>query len=202
MPYIDFHAHHPSLYGERTFQQDVDNYGIHPWNITAENVENLIIEFDNRVNENLLISIGECGLDKICNAPYEQQKQAFLHQILKSEELQLPLVLHCVKAVDDILQIRNEMKAVQPWIFHGFRGKPQQLEQLLAQGFYFSFGFKHNEESLAQCPLDHLFLETDECIDDIRILYEKTAEIKKISVYTLLYNIEQNVRRLFCNFQL
>jgi len=205
MTLFDCHAHHPSLHGERVFQQGVDNYGIHPWSITAENADRLIVEFDKRILNNLFISIGECGLDKCCEAPFGLQRKCFLHQVLKSEELHLPLIIHCVKAIDELLQIKSEVHPVQPWILHGFRGKPQQMLQLLDKGFYFSFGFKHNEESLALCPADYLFLETDESREDIRMLYESVAEVRNIPFSTLLYIIEQNVSRVFgvncCSFQ-
>lgn len=204
--YYDCHTHHASLHGEIVFQQDVDNYGIHPWSVTHENVDNLIIEFDNNVINNVFICLGECGLDKCCDAPYELQKQVFRHQILKSEELHKPIILHCVKAIDDVLQLRKELRAVQPWIFHGFRGKPEQLKQLLLHGFYFSFGFHHNEEAVKACPFDRLLLETDESEDDIRKLYERVARARNIPLSTLLYIIGENVRNIFpskcCSFQL
>lgn len=206
---IDFHAHHPSLHGERCFQQDVDNIGIHPWDITQENAESMIVDFENKLMKsmlktpvedvqhvNKLLAIGECGLDKCCEAPMELQQRVFRHQVKQSEVLRLPLILHCVKAVEEMLLIRHELRPQQPWIFHGFRGKPQQLQQLLRDGFYVSFGPLHNEASLQECPLDRMFLETDDTQHDIRELYKRVAQIKGVSLSTLLYNIKDNLLRI------
>jgi len=197
MTLFDCHTHHPSRDGERVFQQDVDNYGIHPWKIIDENIDSLLVEFDKRIIDNMFISIGECGLDRLCNAPYEQQIKAFRHQIIKSEELRLPLILHCVKAVDDVLLIKHEMKAKQPWIFHGFRGKPQQLQQLISHNFYISFGFQYNIESLKACPLDKLLLETDDINEPVSILYNKVAKELNMPFEKLVERIALNVQCVF-----
>lgn len=220
MGYIDIHTHHPALHGERVFQQGVDNLGIHPWDITPENIEILKDEFQKNLQLILLKStvesnefssntlsfiehsstalsfIGECGLDKCCDAPFELQKQLFLYQIQQSEALHLPLILHCVKSIEEVLQIRRELRPKQTWIFHGFRGKPQQLDQLLRHGFYISFGPIHNVKSVENCPLDRVFLETDDSEYDICRLYEEIAQIKRVSHQFLCKAIEDNLERI------
>lgn len=195
--FFDVHAHHPSLQGEKVFQQDVHSLGIHPWNVTIENIDRLIVEFDSKLMDNMFISIGECGLDKCCDAPLESQISIFKHQVEVSERLGLPLILHCVKAIDEVLQIKADMKTVQPWIFHGFRGKPQQLSQLLEKGFYFSFGMHYNVESLRQCPLDRMFFETDTCTDSVKKIYEKAANELDIPLLHLQNVIENNIKGVF-----
>lgn len=121
--------------------------------------------------------IGECGLDRVCATPYDLQLSAFEAQIRFSEDLGCPLLLHCVRALDDILRLKRG--TTQPWIWHGFRGKPQQLQQLLDHGFYVSFGFRHNVDSLRACPTDCLFLETDDTPESIAMLYAEVARIRQ-----------------------
>lgn len=198
--FIDIHTHHGSLDGEKVVRQDVHSIGIHPWDITLENADRLIVDFNNRVVDNRCISIGECGLDKLCNASLDLQEQIFRYQIAKSEELHLPVIIHCVKAVDDMLHIRKELFPTQPWIFHGFRGKPQQLQQLLSHGLYISFGIHYNVESLRFCPLDRLFLETDDTEYFIPFIYNKVCDDLNISLPQLEKQIEENFMRVFsCN---
>ena len=198
--FIDIHTHHGSLAGERVLRQDVHSIGIHPWNISLENTENLIVDFDKRVVDNRCISVGECGLDKLCKVPLDLQERVFLHQIAKSEELGLPVIIHCVKVVDELLRIRKELHPRQPWIFHGFRGKRELLQQLLSHGFYISFGINHNVESLRSCPLERIFLETDDVEQPISILYNKVCEEIQISALTLENSIQKNFMRVFsCN---
>lgn len=210
--FIDVHTHHGSLAGETVFQQDVHTLGIHPWHITAENIDNLILSFDQKLSENMfitcslqefiqndkgIVAIGECGLDKLCHTPFPLQLRAFEHQVRKSEELHLPLILHCVKALDDVLQVRKQLRATQPWIFHGFRGKPQQLSQLLSKDIYPSFGFQYNKSSLLSCPLDKLLLETDDQSLPVSQLYESVAKDLNIPLQTLEEQIYYNINKVY-----
>ena len=138
--------------------------------------------------------IGECGLDRVCSTPYALQLSAFEAQIALSEELHRPLLLHCVRALDDVLRLKRG--TTQPWIWHGFRGKPQQLHQLLDHGFYVSFGFRHNADSLRLCPPDHLFLETDDSPAPIAPLYATVAPIRETTVTDLCQQVWQNLQML------
>lgn len=165
MTLVDFHSHYPSRAGELVIQQDVDSIGIHPWYIEEENIEEVINILVNKLehNDNKQIkAIGECGLDRLSTVPMEVQKKVFIKHVELSERFHLPLIIHCVKCMNELLVIRKLCNPTQPWIWHGFRGKPEKLKQLLRAGFYISFGIKYNKESLLACPLDRMFLETDD----------------------------------------
>lgn len=196
--YIDFHAHHPSLRGERVIQDGVDTRGRHPWHLAStpphkgggwEGVS----------------AVGESGLDKVCSTPYELQLEVFREEVSLSEELQKPLILHCVRAIDDVLRIHKELRPRQPWIWHGYRGSAQQINQLLkTKGdnemgtFYFSFGYRFNEEALKTCPLDRLLLETDDDTQHpIADLYEQVATLRGITTDELVRQMHENFHTLF-----
>ena len=195
---IDFHSHHPSLRGERVVQDGVDTRGRHPWHL--DNVpppgQGLAAPAEEAADG--LLAIGESGLDRLCATPYERQLQVFGEEVVLSERLGLPLVLHCVRAIDDVLRIRRQLKARQPIVWHGFRGSARQLAQLLPHGFYFSFGLRHNEEALRQCPPDRLLLETDEdTLHPIAELYARAARVRGTGVDELAGQMQQNFRSLF-----
>ena len=78
--------------------------------------------------------------------------------------------------MDDVLRLKRGTH--QPWVWHGFRGKSTQLQQLLSHGFYVSFGLQYNVESLRQCPADRLFLETDDQPAPIAFLYNTAAQLR------------------------
>lgn len=191
---IDVHCHHPAFRNEKVLQQDVHILGIHPWNVTYENIDILINEYDNKLMNNMFIGIGECGLDKLCKSPMEAQKKVFIHQIMCSEKFRLPLILHCVKAVDEVLAIKKEIKPQQPWIFHGFRGKAPQLLQLINNGFYISFGVHYNVDALKMCPLNRIFLETDDKNIFVGKVYEQVSKDLYISVGELEGIISNNAQ--------
>lgn len=193
MEFIDFHAHHASLRGEKVIQDGTDTRGRHPWHL-IDAPHSLIFSFPH-----FPIAIGESGLDRMCDTPYDLQLEVFREEVKLSEEVQKPLFLHCVKAIDDVLAIRREMNARQPWIWHGFRGNAHQLQQLLPYGFWFSFGIRFNEEALAACPQDRLLLETDEdTTHPIGELYERVAKLRNIPLESLVMQMHENYNVLFC----
>lgn len=141
--------------------------------------------------------VGECGLDKLCQTPYSLQCEAFEAQIALSERLCRPLILHCVRAVDDVLRLKLGTR--QPWIWHGFRGKPEQMNQLLHHGFYISFGLRFNEACISECPLDRFFLETDDAPQSVVPLYEAVARRRFMSVEALCEQMWSNLRAVACH---
>ena len=186
LKYIDFHAHHSSLGGERVIQDGIDTQGRHPWKLPLE------------VGDRGGLAIGESGLDRLCNTPYDLQLQVFRQEVLLSEQLRKPLVLHCVRAIDDVLRIRRELHARQPVIWHGYRGNALQLQQLLPHTFYFSFGTKFNTEALQACPLDRMLLETDDdTLHPISNLYAQVARQRDIPLEALVRQMHHNFQTLF-----
>lgn len=134
--------------------------GLHPWDVTED--------FDSQLDilETLLANpqvpaVGECGFDALKGPSHELQEQAFIRQIELSEHYAKPMILHVVRDFDSVIRLRRTLKPEQPWLIHGFRGGPEQMNQLYSHGILVSFGLKHNPESLRQVPSDRLFLETD-----------------------------------------
>ena len=182
---LNLHTHHPLYSGEAT----IHTAGLHPWHVTQE-WHKVLASLDMIGTD----AVGECGLDRLCDTPYELQKEAFRAQIELSESLHKPLILHCVRAMDDVLLLKRTTR--QPWVWHGFRGKPAQLHQLLHHGFYISFAFRYNEESLRQCPVDRLFLETDDINMPIAPLYTKVAAHLGITEECLCQHLWKNLHHL------
>ncbi len=188
--FLNFHTHQSLHEGEAT----IPSFGLHPWHLSVGWQEDLE-ELKTRIAPSSRFLIGECGLDRLCTTPYDRQLVAFEAQIALSEQWQRPLVLHCVRAIDDVLRLKHGTH--QPWVFHGFRGQPQQMEQLLTHGFYISFGLQHNAESLRACPAGRLFLETDDQPAPIAPLYEQAAEQRKTTTAALREQLWQNVEQIF-----
>lgn len=149
--------------------------GLHPW-YTNKNFADEIEKIRNVATDKKVLMIGETGLDKLRGTNMQQQTHVFLQHIDISESVGKPLIIHCVKAFDDILAIKHKMQPKQPWIIHGFRGKPQQAQQLLDNGFRLSFGEHFNHESLTLAFNHHsLLLETDESTLSIEEIYTNVA---------------------------
>ena len=178
-------------------QDGIDTCGRHPWHLQPPPNPSQG-GGKNTTNPLGRLAIGESGLDKVCATPYSLQLDIFREEVQLSEELQKPLFLHCVRAIDDVLRIRREIRAQQPWIWHGYRGNAQQLQQLLPHGFYFSFGIHFNEQALLSCPLDRLLMETDDDTQHpIADLYAHVAHLRNLSLDNLIAQMHQNFRTLF-----
>jgi len=117
------------------------------------------------------IAIGECGLDFYWSREFEQQQlDAFEIQVQWAADLQLPLMIHCRKAQNELLHILDKYKGqLCGGVFHCFTGNPKEAERYLQYpGFVLGVGgvstFKssHLRSDLPQSvPLTRLVLETD-----------------------------------------
>jgi TatD DNase family protein len=152
-----------------------------------------------------VIAIGECGLDKCIATPMPLQIEVFSRQIELSERLGMPLVVHCVRAFNELLQLYKQLRPTQPWVVHGFTGKPALAEQLIKHGFYLSFGKallvldSQTGRSLHSVPLDHIFLETDDSKLEISEIYAAAAKILGLDIPTLQRQIVANFNRVFAH---
>lgn len=134
--------------------------GLHPWAVT-EDFENQLDALEKLLANPRVPAVGECGFDTLKGPSHELQEQVFIRQIELSERYAKPMILHVVRDFDSVIRLRRTLKPEQPWLIHGFRGGPEQMNQLYSHGILVSFGLKHNPESLRQVPSDRLFLETD-----------------------------------------
>lgn len=170
---------------------------IHPWHLTAENLSCQIERMENMLSDSRVLALGEVGLDKLTECPYPIQIKAFEEIVSISEAYGKPLIIHCVKSVDELIAIRKKMRPALPWVMHGFRGKPQQADSLLRHGFYLSFGEHYNSQVMKEIPIERLFLETDESNVPIDELYNRAAAIRHISAEELKLAVLHNVNNVF-----
>lgn len=205
--YIDIHTHqnidHPEICSIVCASPDEDDgksyysWGIHPCFIT--NPAKQLQQVESAMQRERWIALGECGLDKLSQTPLAQQVELFEAQVLLSEQLHKPLVIHCVKAWAELIAVRRKIHPAQPWIIHGFRGKKELAEQLLREGLYLSFGRYYNEVSLLQAWPDRLLLETDDNPCSIIELYRKAAQVLQQPVGKLQTQILSNCLTLGFN---
>lgn len=172
--------------------------GIHPW-ATAEEGQwkKHLSLLSHYLAHPQVVALGEAGYDRLRGGSLEEQKECFEAQASLAEEAGKPLILHVVKAFDELLLSRKRLLPSVPWIVHGFRGKPQQAQQLLDQGFYLSFGQRFNPLSVALTPGNRLLTESDESDADLATLSEKIALLRDEKPESLLLTLGENVQNLF-----
>ncbi|MCF0160375.1 MAG: TatD family hydrolase [Bacteroidaceae bacterium] len=135
--------------------------GIHPWWLTSD-WKHDFREVQRWSTRPQVLWIGETGLDKQRGPSFALQEEAFIAHVRLSEQVEKPLIVHCVKAVDELLALKKSLRPKQIWLYHGFRGKTQQMQQLLRAGFHISFGASFHAEALCACPEDFRHAETDD----------------------------------------
>ena len=206
---IDIHTHQlPSVAGTaivsvspQTFSPEPSHWyaiGIHPWD--TDKITDFIEEMNimqQLVRHPQVVAIGEVGLDRLHGASIPQQMKIFEAQSLLAESIQKPIVIHLVKAVDELLLLHQQLKPTVPWIIHGFRGKPQLAQQLLKQGFYLSFGTLFNLEAMRSTPNNRLLIESDEREEDVEQLCQALALARCQTNEELRQSLDENVKRLF-----
>lgn len=207
MKFIDIHTHNISeetayaifnSNGEPT--TGCASVGIHPWDVD-DNWEERFRTIRELAKAPDITAIGECGIDRAhSGSGLELQTEVFRAHITLSEELKKPLIIHCVKAVDNIISQYKECKPQQAWIIHGFRGKPQQAEQLTRAGLYLSLSEHFNAESAKIIPADRLFIESDESNTPIEMIYATIAAARECSIEELACQVSDNAERCGIRF--
>ncbi len=177
-------------------------FGIHPWFLTESNHDRLISSVENLVINPNVLAVGEAGFDKLRGPSPELQRKAFLEQVAIAEAQKKPVIIHCVKAWDELLSVQKKLKPQTTWMIHGFRGNVELARQLLAKGFYLSiwFNFAVRPESadlLRNIPKDRIFLETDGADIDIKEIYRKVSVDLGITVEELKSMIFNNFKEFF-----
>jgi len=181
-------------------------YGIHPWFLNNENHDQLIKSVKEISGDPRIFAIGEAGLDKLKGASPDLQISTFEEQIAISEERNKPLIIHCVRAWDELLASHKKLHPEMPWLVHGFRGSVELARQLLSKGVYLSFWFDfvlraESADLFKSLPEDRIFLETDGADVDIRDIYKKVSKDMDIDVNELKSIILSNFKEFFTDHQ-
>ena len=171
--------------------------GIHPWYLDAQQAESQLAILRQSIQDDRVVALGEAGLDRLRGCPLDVQISVFRHEVALAEEYRLPMVIHCVRAFNELIQLKKELHPQQPWIIHGYRGKESGVAELLRHGCYLSFGAKFQPEAVRAVPLHRLFIETDEADESIDEIGLRIAGIKGISTEELAEAIHKNVREVF-----
>ena len=205
MNFFDFHHHDADrksgIYNLKFNEEIPENFfsaGIHP-NALSDGLEKQLLWLQEIAVAENCVAIGECGLDGLIDVDEKLQQKAFLAQIEIANSLQKPLIIHCVKRFSQLLKFRKMSKV--PMIVHGFNKRKTIGDDLLKNGLCLSFGksvlYNVNlQDFVKHLPIEKLFLETDSSDFEIKELYQKVADLKKISLEDLKQKIKENLKNL------
>jgi TatD DNase family protein len=215
MRYINLHCHKKATGGKFEVVNQIvgaDNTeilspdslysaGIHPWyteniNKSKEILNSLIIQPN-------IIAVGECGFDPKSILSLSEQEQLFIFQAQLAEKYHKPLIIHCVKWINELIRVKKNVKPTVPWIIHGFSSNRQTLMECLKYGFYYSVGHQLLQSNsnissiISEIPIRNLFFETDESTTSISRIYSHYSLITGISPEEVCEKIYTNFVRNF-----
>lgn len=142
--------------------------GLHPCDVKDNFKEELNI-ISQEIERRKIYAIGEIGIDLYWDkSTLAIQQEAFRIQIGWAKQLDLPIVIHCREAFDQIFEILEELKdPMLRGIFHCFTGSLEQAKKVIDLGFFLGIGgvltYKNSglDTVVQEIDLKHIVLETD-----------------------------------------
>lgn len=215
--YIDFHTHTPKHSTTTSILEIVSHHlttavditatyytiGKHPWwtdSILSVAEKEMLMEY---LQKPSCLALGEIGLDKYKGSALAQQKTIFCSQLDIAAELGMPVIIHCVRAYEELLQIKKKYPTIPNWCIHGYARKIGLAVELVKNGFYLSLMPRKKVDTnyielVRGLPVDKFFLETDSMSEvEIEIIYLQVAAILECSVETLQEQLIKNVKTFF-----
>ena len=169
IPAIDS-LHTSSMYDLET--QFPDNIflmmGLHPTSV-KKNFEEELQHIEEQFNKRDFFAVGEIGIDLYWDKTLLKEQQiAFKSQIQLAKSKNLPIVIHCRDAFDEVFEVLESEKGDDLFgIFHCFTGNKEQALKALSYNMKLGIGgvvtFKNGglDKFLAEIPIEHIVLETD-----------------------------------------
>jgi len=214
MAWIDLHTHQireelnvrailnwnpfAQVEGSQTF-----SVGLHPWYLEESNLMKDLDWLESVIHHPSVLAVGECGLDKRCQVPWDLQMRAFESQWVMAQSVKKPLIIHCVKAQQEILQLLGGYQGT--FVFHGFNRTLGMAEAIIDHGGCISVNahfltLPQGREVALKANRQHMFLETDDRQESIQQAYLCLAEIWQESLEVVEAQMEQNAKRWGFNF--
>ena len=142
-------------------------WGLHPMYIHVHRPEHLA-DLGAQIEAQRPVAVGEIGLDLfVKDLDYATQEFFYVEQLKIAKDYDLPVLLHCRKANDELLKHLRKI-GVRGGIAHAFNGSPQQADEFIRLGFKLGFGgaftwprANNLRRLVVDLPLEAIVLETD-----------------------------------------
>ena len=199
--------------------------GVHPWwiNKGVGQTASSLLSFDQLYQScssylglRQCIAIGECGLDTTIDVAMAKQVKILEWHMQLAELLNLPIILHCVKAQNTLIEVMNRYPNVNG-VVHAFSGSLEAAEQFWRRGFHLGIGgtitygrASKTRNTVQRVPLEWLVLETDSpdmplsgrqgsrnSPENLPDIAHVLAAMRHISVPELAEVVYQNTLKLF-----
>lgn len=211
---LDIHSHsiaHNNVVTVRSFTESFETIpgniifsaGLHPWFIHSDTALQQLSELENLLYNEKMAAIGECGLDKACTTDFDLQKEMFKAQIKFAKSFQKPLIIHCVRAFDEVIHLLEQEAFKLPILFHGFNKSIELAKRLVSKNYFLSFGrdlLKPRIAAVFQAvSADKFLLETDNADISIEEIFNAAAGLRNLTLSELEKQVFENAKIFFSN---
>jgi TatD DNase family protein len=142
--------------------------GLHPHFLASYQPEQLNLLAQLIEDNPAVVAIGEIGLDKSIDFPFTQQLVICQQQLELAQRYNLPVIIHCRKAHNELLRLLLQVKLNRGGVIHGFSGSLELAQRYVKLGFKLGIGgvityprAKKTRHAVTHLPLSALLLETD-----------------------------------------
>ena len=191
--------------------------GLHPCDV-KESYKTELELIRQAIAKNKIYAIGEIGIDLYWDkTTLAMQEETFREQISWAKELNLPIVIHCREAFDEVYELLlSEKDEKLRGIFHCFTGTKQQADLIIDLGFYLGIGgvvtYKNSglDKVVQQLDLKNIVLETDSPYltpvpfrgkpnesSFLTYIAQKVADIKEVSIEIVADITTENSKNIF-----
>lgn len=191
--------------------------GLHPTSVN-ENYRQELAHVEEQLSQRKFYAIGETGIDLFWDKTFlPQQQDAFKTQIRWAKKYNLPVVIHCRDAFDEIFEVLEAEKSDDlRGIFHCFTGTLAQAQTAISYQMLLGIGgvvtFKNGkiDQFLNEIPLENIVLETDSPYlapvpyrgkrnesSYLTLIANKLAEIYQTDIPTIAQKTSQNASKIF-----
>ncbi|MCK5609951.1 TatD family hydrolase [Candidatus Pacearchaeota archaeon] len=187
--------------------------GIFPIDSIKLSAKELEAQIENiRENKDIILAIGEVGIDLKESSDLESQEKTFQKFIDLAIELDKPIIIHSRKAEAECIELL-EKSGHKKIMMHCFCGKRKLVEKIRDNGWYLSIPTSVNnseqfQDMIRNVPIEQLLCETDSPFlhplkernnepANVIYSYKKIAEIKELSLEEVEKQLEENFNKLF-----
>ncbi|WP_347330396.1 TatD family hydrolase [Marinimicrobium locisalis] len=142
--------------------------GVHPWWQHKVREDEWLDPCRRALATSRCVAVGECGLDKFTDTPMAEQEKLLEQHLQLASERRLPIVLHCVKAHNELIRWLKRYPLERGGVIHAFSGSADIAETYSQMGFRLGIGgtityerAKKTREAVSRVRLEALLLETD-----------------------------------------
>ena len=194
--------------------------GVHPLDTQHWQEDTIKILRQSVLDDHRVVAIGELGLDLFRDSNLEEQLTILNPQLALANELNLPVIIHCRDAAEEMLKILRELEKKNKCpngVMHCWGGTPEEMRNFLDLGFYISFSgtvtfakATQIHDCAREVPEDKVLVETD-CPflapvphrgkrnepANVQLVAAKIAELRGKSFSEVANTTTVNARKLF-----